>query len=36
MGDPEPVTSLRAARLDADKFHQIANANACKLLGIGI
>ena len=26
----------RAARLDADQFRQIANANACKLLGIGV
>ena len=36
MGDPEPVASLRAARIDAAKIEQIASANACKLLRIGI
>lgn len=36
MGDPEPLASLRAAHLDDASFAQIANANACKLLGIGI
>ena len=36
MGDPEPVASLRAARLDGASKEQIASANACKLLGIGI
>jgi aminocarboxymuconate-semialdehyde decarboxylase len=36
MGDPEPVASLRAARIDAQQFDQIACANVCKLLGIGI
>jgi len=36
MGDPEPVASLRAARIDDSSLEQIAGANACKLLGIGI
>lgn len=36
MGDPEPVASLRAARIDDFSLEQIASANACKLLGIGI
>jgi len=36
MGDPEPVASLRAARIDGASLEQIASANACKLLGIGI
>ena len=36
MGDPEPVTSLRAARIDSVGMEQISSANACKLLGIGI
>jgi len=36
MGDPEPVASLRAARIDDCSLEQIAGANACKLLGIGI
>jgi aminocarboxymuconate-semialdehyde decarboxylase len=36
MGDPEPVASLRAARIGAEQFDQIACANVCKLLGIGI
>ena len=36
MGDPEPVASLRAARIDDSSLEQIASANACKLLGIGI
>ncbi|HET9915483.1 MAG TPA: amidohydrolase family protein [Candidatus Binatia bacterium] len=36
MGDPEPVASLRAARIDHSSLEQIASANACKLLGIGI
>ena len=36
MGDPEPVASLRAARMDAQQFEQVAGANVCKLLGIGI
>ena len=36
MGDPEPVASLRAARIDGASLKQIASANACKLLGIGI
>jgi aminocarboxymuconate-semialdehyde decarboxylase len=36
MGDPEPVASLRAARIDDANLEQIASANACKLLRIGI
>jgi aminocarboxymuconate-semialdehyde decarboxylase len=36
MGDPEPVASLRAARVDAVQMNQIACANACKLFGIDI
>ena len=36
MGDPEPVASLRAARIDPSSVEQIASANACKLLGISI
>ena len=36
MGDPEPVASLRAARINGAGLEQIAGANACKLLGIGI
>lgn len=35
MGDPEPVASLRAARIGAQQREEIACANACKLLGIG-
>jgi len=36
MGDPEPVASLGAARIDRADLEQIASANACKLLRIGI
>jgi aminocarboxymuconate-semialdehyde decarboxylase len=36
MGDPEPVASLAAARIDRASLEQIASANACKLLRIGI
>ena len=36
MGDPEPVASLRAARIDGASLEQIASVNACKLLRIGI
>jgi len=36
MGDPEPVASLRAASIDDKHMTQIASANACKLLRIGI
>jgi aminocarboxymuconate-semialdehyde decarboxylase len=36
MGDPEPVASLRAARIGAREFEQIAGANVGKLLGIEI
>ena len=36
MGDPEPVESLRAVRIADEQRQQIAGANACKLLRIGI
>ena len=36
MGDPEPVAALREARLSGGEIEQIASANACKLLRIGI
>jgi aminocarboxymuconate-semialdehyde decarboxylase len=36
MGDPEPVESLRAAKITGAQRNQVASANACKLLGIGI
>jgi len=36
MGDPEPVATLAAIGVDSEKFNRIANANACKLLRIGI
>jgi hypothetical protein len=36
MGDPEPVASLRAARIDPSSVEKIASVNACKLLGISI
>ncbi len=36
MGDPEPVQSLRAARIDDERLKQVSGANACKLLQIGI
>jgi aminocarboxymuconate-semialdehyde decarboxylase len=36
MGDPEPVASLRAAAFGEERAAQIASANACKLLRIGI
>jgi len=36
MGDPEPVKSLRAARIDDEQMKQVTGANACKLLRIGI
>lgn len=36
MGDPEPVESLRAAGIEDERQAQIASANACKLLRIGI
>jgi len=36
MGDPEPVATLAAIGGDSDQFNRIANANACKLLRIGI
>ena len=34
MGDPEPVESLRRARIDRSSVEQIASGNACKLLKI--
>jgi aminocarboxymuconate-semialdehyde decarboxylase len=36
MGEPEPVQSLRAARIDAEQSKQVSAGNACKLLRIGI
>jgi aminocarboxymuconate-semialdehyde decarboxylase len=36
MGDPEPVQSLRAARIDDERLKQVSGVNACKLLQIGI
>jgi len=36
MGDPEPVQSLRAIRIDDEQKKQVSGANACKLLRIGI
>lgn len=36
MGDPEPVAALRAASLSGATIEQVAGANACKLLRIGI
>jgi aminocarboxymuconate-semialdehyde decarboxylase len=36
MGDPEPLASLRAARISPSGFEQIASGNACRLLGINI
>jgi aminocarboxymuconate-semialdehyde decarboxylase len=36
MGDPEPVAALGAATIDSERRAQVAGANACKLLRIGI
>ena len=36
MGDPDPVTALAASGIASAKINQIASANACKLLRIGI
>jgi aminocarboxymuconate-semialdehyde decarboxylase len=36
MGDPEPVATLGAARIDPTQMAQVAGANACKLFRIGI
>jgi aminocarboxymuconate-semialdehyde decarboxylase len=36
MGEPEPVAALRATRLSGAQIEQIAGANTCKLLRIGI
>ncbi|MGZ8423948.1 MAG: amidohydrolase family protein [Candidatus Binatia bacterium] len=36
MGDPEPVSSLGAARIDRASLERIVSTNACKLLRIGI
>src|SRR6266481_2628599 len=36
MGDPEPVGSLAAARIERAQMIEVAGANACKLFRIGI
>ena len=36
MGDPEPVGSLGEAKINREQMNQVASANACKLLRIGI
>jgi len=36
MGDPEPVGSLGAAKINREQMNQVASANACKLLRIGV
>jgi aminocarboxymuconate-semialdehyde decarboxylase len=36
MGDPEPVGSLGAAKINREQMNQVASANACKLLHIGV
>ncbi|HEY3168284.1 MAG TPA: amidohydrolase family protein [Candidatus Binatia bacterium] len=36
MGDPEPLSALRAIGIDTEQVTQIAGDNACKLLRIGI
>ena len=36
MGDPDPVATLDAARIDQVRTAQVAGANACKLFRIGI
>jgi aminocarboxymuconate-semialdehyde decarboxylase len=36
MGDPEPVASLAAARIEHAQMTEVAGANACKLFRIGI
>lgn len=36
MGDPEPVRSLRAARIGDERLKQVSGTNACKFLKIGI
>lgn len=36
MGDPDPAATLEAARIDQARRAQVAGANACKLLRIGI
>jgi aminocarboxymuconate-semialdehyde decarboxylase len=36
MGDPQPVESLRQAKIADREVELVAGANACKLLGIGV
>jgi len=36
MGEPEPVASLNATKIDPKQISQVAGANACHLLRIGI
>jgi len=36
MGDPELVGSLGAAKINREQMNQVASANACKLLRIGV
>jgi aminocarboxymuconate-semialdehyde decarboxylase len=36
MGDPEPVASLAATRIEHAQISEVAGANACKLFRIGI
>jgi hypothetical protein len=36
MGDPEPVGSLAAARIERAQITEVAGANACQLFRIGI
>ena len=36
MGDPEPVGSLNATAIGGEQLTQVAGANACRLLRIGI
>ncbi|MBM4296256.1 MAG: hypothetical protein FJ143_00780 [Deltaproteobacteria bacterium] len=36
MGDPQPVQSLRQAKIADREVELVAGANACKLLGIGV
>jgi aminocarboxymuconate-semialdehyde decarboxylase len=36
MGEPDPVATLDAARIDQERTAQVAGANACKLFRIGI
>jgi hypothetical protein len=36
MGDPDPLSSVRAIGIDDEQVTHIAGDNACKLLRIGI